>query len=108
MVFIAVPSEEVAFTRGAPTVVASSSFAKRGFCPECGTPLTYQYKPDRLSLTHGSLDEPGLIAPTERLSSETVLPWSEHVGMLPIESLAEWIAAKGLGVAVHQQLPDHD
>ena len=96
MVFIAVPTPAVAFTRGAPTIYASSAFARRGFCRDCGTPLTYQYKPDRLSLSHGSLDDPGLIAPTERLSSETVLDWSEHVGRLPIESLAGWLAAEGL------------
>lgn len=108
MVFIAVPTASVRFTRGAPALYASSSFARRGFCRDCGTPLTYQRRPERLSLSHGSLDEPGLIAPTERLSSETVLPWSEHVGALPIESLAGWIAAEGLGAAVNNQQPDHD
>lgn len=108
MVFIAVPSRTVTWTRGAPTFYASSSFATRGFCRECGTPLTYQYKPERLSLSHGSLDDPRLIDPAERLSRETVLPWSEHVGTLPITSLEEWIAARLPGPISSHQHPDRD
>ena len=76
MVFIALPADRVTWTAGLPTLYPSSSVATRGFCSACGTPLTYQFKPERLSLTHGSLDDPTVIAPTERLSSETVLPWA--------------------------------
>lgn len=108
MVFVAVPADAVTFTRGAPAFFASSSFARRGFCRDCGTPLTYQSKPERLSVSHGSLDEPALIAPTERLSSETVLGWSEHVGELPIESLADWLASMAPASIVNHQQPDHD
>ena len=107
MVFIAVPAETVTFTRGAPATFASSSIATRGFCRDCGTPLTYQYKPERLSLSHGSLDEPSIIAPTERVGSESVLPWCEHVGTLPIESVDDWLAALARPVETFQH-PDRD
>ena len=32
-----------AWTRGAPAVFRSSSASERGFCPRCGTPLTFAY-----------------------------------------------------------------
>ena len=107
MVFVAVDSAAVTWTHGTPSLYASSSFATRGFCRDCGTPLTYQYKADRLSLAHGTLDDPTIIAPTVRLSSETVLPWSEHVGRLPIESLEAWAAAASAGPITTYQHPDH-
>ena len=47
MVFVAVPSDTVTFTRGSPPLFASSSFAKRGFCRDCGTPLTYEGDQER-------------------------------------------------------------
>lgn len=107
MVFVAVPAATVTWTRGTPTLYASSSVATRGFCAACGTPLTYQYKPERLSLVHGTLDDPTVIEPSMRLSSETVLPWSEHVGRLPIEPLSAWAAALSAGPITPYQHPDH-
>ena len=46
---VAVGDAEVSWTRGAPKRFASSNFVKRGFCGDCGTPLTYE-APDGLSL----------------------------------------------------------
>lgn len=108
MVFVATHPDAVTWIRGAPALYASSSFATRGFCRDCGTPLTYQYKPDRLSLTHGSLDDPFLIAPTERLGSDVTQPWSEHVGALPIRSIDEWVATKRPTPMITHQHPDRD
>ena len=45
--------------RGAPSRHASSAFAKRGFCGQCGTPLSFPYDAfERMDLSVGSLDEP--------------------------------------------------
>ncbi len=64
MAFAGVRLDEIVWTRGAPKVFASSDVAERGFCPECGTPLTYRIRDrDRISVTIGSLDRPSAVAP---------------------------------------------
>jgi hypothetical protein len=108
MTFFNVATEAVTWTRGELATFASSNIAARGFCRDCGTPLTYQRRPERISLTIGSLDEPAAVAPESRLSSETVLRWSETVGNLPIETIADWRATVGALTIVDHQHPDHD
>ena len=48
MSFAGVPAADVTWTRGSLATYRSSTMATRGFCAACGTPLTYQWKPDRL------------------------------------------------------------
>ena len=38
-----VPKEVVTWERGQPAYFYSSRIARRGFCRECGTPLTFEY-----------------------------------------------------------------
>ena len=67
MTFGGVRLDELVWTRGTPKVFVSSSIAERGFCRECGTPLTYRmFERDRISVTLGSLDDP---QPSRRRSS---------------------------------------
>ena len=42
MAFAGVRPDDLVWTRGAPKVFASSAIAERGFCADCGTPLTYR------------------------------------------------------------------
>ena len=54
-----VPNADLVWTRGAPGVFKSSEAVERGFCRDCGTPLTFRYVArDRISVSIGSLDEP--------------------------------------------------
>lgn len=47
-----------------PAYFHSSKLAKRGFCPECGTPISFEYHEyDFLDLSVGSLDEPEKMKP---------------------------------------------
>ena len=88
MVFGRVPMDSISW-RGRPlSTFRSSSMATRGFCAACGTPLTYQWRVDAISITLGSLDDPAAFAPAERLGAESVLPWSEHVGAIPVSPTA--------------------
>jgi hypothetical protein len=65
---------EVEWTRGAPTYYASSRIARRGFCNQCGTPLSFEFLDGhRMDLSVGSLDDPALIVPSEHFSIETRL-----------------------------------
>ena len=54
------PKVEFAWTKGAPAMFASSNLAQRGFCRDCGTPLSFAYNtPEaRIYVTIGSLDAP--------------------------------------------------
>ena len=59
MAVAGVAQGEFAWTRGAPALFRSSSAAERGFCRDCGTPLTFRYLArDQINVTLGSLDEP--------------------------------------------------
>ena len=57
-----VTAQNFEWTRGAPKHFASSDKVKRGFCAECGTPMTFEY-PGGTEVTIGSLDDPRLAPP---------------------------------------------
>ena len=67
---------EFVITRGAISTFASSDIAERGFCAECGTPLTYRgLGSERISVTLGSLDDPDAVEPETQLGVESRLRW---------------------------------
>lgn len=101
--FINVPQASVRWLGQPAKFHASSSFALRGFCPECGTPLTFAYRDSkRMDLSVGSLDEPGRVHPVSHFAIESrIAEWHAEDG-LPGERLdaserlnARWKAAYG-------------
>lgn len=55
-----------------PEFYASSSFARRPFCRECGTPLGFEYgDSEKCDITVGSLDDPSLMLPSSNFGIET-------------------------------------
>ncbi|MCW3837525.1 GFA family protein [Sphingomonas canadensis] len=67
-----VPVAAVAWERE-PDHYASSPIAARGFCRECGTPLTFAY-PDsgKIDLTVGSFDDPSRFRPIHHFGAESL------------------------------------
>ena len=64
--------------RGAIKDYASSSWATRGFCARCGSPLTFRYVEDgrpMVDVTVASFDDPADLQPTKHLWTETAVPW---------------------------------
>ena len=59
------------WTRGAPGVFKSSNVAQRGFCKDCGTPLTFKFEGEEISVTTGSLDDPAAAPPTVQYGVES-------------------------------------
>ena len=86
-----VPEEAFAWTRGRPAVFASSSAAERGFCRECGTPLSFRYLGRKeISITIGSLDEPAQVKPREQIGIESRVPWLEAALAMNRLPIAFW------------------
>lgn len=58
---------ELVFEAGQPKERASSQRARRGFCGECGTQLTFAYvaAPDAVDLAVATLDDPARIPPDD-------------------------------------------
>ncbi len=54
---VSVGNAKLTWTRGAPKTFKSSSAASRGFCADCGTPLTYE-APDGIALAIGAFYRP--------------------------------------------------
>lgn len=100
-------------TRGAIAHFASSDLVRRGFCRECGTPLTFESVGDEtLGVTLGSLDDPAAVAPAEQHGIEGRMPWFDALGHLPAESNEEATgeAAEQLEAIAssNRQHPDRD
>ncbi len=108
MVFGRVPAEALSWTRGRPTLFQSSTVATRGFCSRCGTPLTYQYRADAVSLTAGSLDDPRLFVPESTLGLEAALPWTRSIATLPGDTTDNWMPPELQARFQTRQHPDHD
>ncbi|MGN6466771.1 MAG: GFA family protein [Rhizobiaceae bacterium] len=105
---VSVRHARLTWTRGKPKRFQSSHFAKRGFCAECGTPLTYE-APDGVALAIGAFDEPEEIAPVIQWGVEAKLPYVDGIPNLPGEdTLADQDAASFLANLVSYQHPDHD
>lgn len=75
---------EVRWTAATPKAYASSQGVERRFCPECGTPLTYESTrwPDETHILAATLDDPDSVTPTRHVY------WAEHLSwMAPGDSL---------------------
>jgi hypothetical protein len=81
---------EIEWTRGEPAWFQSSSVATRGFCRDCGTPLSFAYdRSDRFSVTVGSLDHPEDFPPVRHYGVESKMPWLKLCDSLPEEATGD-------------------
>lgn len=62
----------------------------RGFCPKCGTSLTFRSSPatDEVDVTVASLDHPESVTPTDHIWVEDRLPWIKLADGLPTHARA--------------------
>ena len=94
------------WTAAEPKRFQSSNFVQRGFCPECGTPLTYE-APDGMSVATCAFDHPETLAPTIQWGVEARLAWMDHVNDWPRRASLEDIEeAPFLKDLVSYQRPD--
>ena len=104
-----VPRADLVWTRGSPGIFKSSEAVERGFCRDCGTPLTFSYVDrDRISVSVGSLDEPGRVIPEFQYGIESRLPAFESLHTLPGERTEDAATPEELARWKSRQHPDHD
>ena len=109
--FAGVPRDQFEVTRDEIATFMSSDQAERGFCRDCGTPLTFHYVGrTRIAFSLGSLDHPERVKPEIEIGVESRLPWFGELCALPgnrmtVEDEPEIAAA--IARSNHQH-PDHD
>lgn len=106
--YVGAPAGTLVWTRGAPKRFQSSNLVARGFCGDCGTPLTFEYGGQHVALAIGALDQPAAAVPTEQLASPAQLPYFAQLASLPVHAADEPQAAAYLAKIVSHQHPDHD
>jgi hypothetical protein len=100
-----VTAHGLAWTRGAPKTFASSNKVTRGFCGDCGTPLTYDYG-GPVEIAIGALDDPAQAAPTVQLNLADKLAFVDGLAALPVRRTDE--NAAFYASIVSYQHPDRD
>ncbi|PPD50952.1 MAG: aldehyde-activating protein [Methylobacter sp.] len=105
---VSVRGAKLTWTRGTPKQFKSSNFVTRGFCGDCGTPLTYD-APDGIALAIGAFDEPQKIVPVVQFGVEGKLPYADLIPTLANRvTMDDLAAAPFLNDIKSYQHPDHD
>ena len=99
---------DLIWTRGARKRFQSSNKVWRGFCGDCGTPLTFEHETTSIALAMGAFDRPSNVRLVEQLASSARLVNFDELGGLPERAEDEPKAAAYLASIVSYQHPDHD
>jgi hypothetical protein len=103
-----VNARDITWTRGALSHFQSSQHVKRGFCRDCGTPLTFEYQ-SATAVSIAAFDRAAEITPIIQMGRASRLPWGDTVAELPLHPEAEVLARQArLATVVSYQHPDHD
>jgi hypothetical protein len=104
-----VPLADFAWTRGTPGAFRSSQAVERGFCRDCGTPLSFRYLDQpRISVAIGALDDPRRVAPAKAYGLESRMPWFDSLPGLPGTTTQESVPEPMRPRLASRQHPDHD
>ena len=79
-----VPKDKFHLTRGQMSNFRSSADVQRGFCKDCGTPLTYDpMTRDSISIAIATLDRHSEVMPEVQYGTEGREPWFNDLHKLP-------------------------
>ncbi|KQV11219.1 aldehyde-activating protein [Rhizobium sp. Root1203] len=105
---VSVRDAELEWTRGERKTFRSSNYVERGFCGDCGTPLTYE-APDGIAIAAGAFDDPAALPPVIQFGTEGKIGFVDHLHELPARLTEEDAeAAPFVLEIVSYQHPDHD
>lgn len=102
---------DFAVTRGALSIFKSSDLVERGFCRDCGTPLTFRnLESDEISVSIGSLDDPSAAKPIVQYGIEGRVGFVGDLDALPAMRTEEDGPVEHYAriAATNHQHPDHD
>ncbi|MGI9407827.1 MAG: GFA family protein [Hyphomicrobiaceae bacterium] len=110
MAFTGVPRDALIWTRGKPAVFRSSAVSERGYCADCGTPLTYDFlEGDRITFQLYTLDDPSSVSqPDRQIGTESRAAWLDGINEFPGKTIAEDSGEDFVRACVNFQHPDHD
>ncbi|HVN01843.1 MAG TPA: GFA family protein [Caulobacteraceae bacterium] len=110
--FASFPAGAVSWTRGARKTFQSSDAIARGFCGDCGTPMTFEAASgagDHIALTIASFDDPSAFVPQRQIMRAERIGWIDALAGAPARSEDEDATALARYPAVvSRQHPDHD
>ena len=105
---VATGEADLVWTRGGPKYFQSSNHVRRGFCANCGTPMTYEAD-DGIAISAGSFDDPASLPPVVQFGVEGKLPFIDRLHELPQRHTMDDVeSAPFLTDIVSYQHPDHD
>lgn len=108
---VGVPLSAFELTRGTLGTFRSSDVVERGFCRDCGTPLSFRkLSGDKIDVSIGSLDDPAIARPDVQWGIESRIAWVGELDELPGEATeADGDAPYHAHIrATNHQHPDHD
>ena len=96
--------KQVTWTQTPPRLFRSSNVAARGFCADCGTPMTYHPADGgSLDILSTVFDDPSDLAPTYAIGIESKLPWTDHLPTLPGKTTAENLGQSAAQIVSRQR-----
>ncbi len=94
-------------TRGKLKHFRSSNKVRRGFCADCGSPLTFEYD-GKVDVAIATFDRAGDIAPAVQMARGERLPFADAIGTIPVrDDEAAW-RTNWVDTIVSYQHPDYD
>ena len=109
MPLVSVRGAHVTWTRGEPKRFQSSNAARRGFCADCGTPLTFEPDNYPVEVSVAALDDPSGAPPTIQVNPNDKQPFFDALCSLPTRpDGAEPKSDAFKASLVNYQHPDHD
>ena len=104
-----VTAHDLEWTRGKPAYFRSSNVARRGFCRDCGTPLTFEYDGFSPELAVGIFDDPAVAAPVIQVNPADKVAFFGGLCALPARGDGDEPKAEAIKAGVENyQHPDHD
>ncbi len=72
------------WTQGERRLFASSNISQRGFCGDCGTPLSLEnFSDDQVEIATGTLDTPDIAPPSVQINHRYACSFADGIGQLP-------------------------
>ncbi len=106
---VGVKKSSLAWTKGMPSFFRSSPAAQRGFCKDCGTPLSIaDDESATIDIAIGSLDQPEAVTPGHQYGTESRLPAFALLHKLDGSRTEDILSPEALQKYRSLQHPDHD